>query len=88
MGFLGRLLYSVQAVIAIAVFGIVFAQVAMPIINMGQERGGPFTSILTDMETLVPPLIGALFLFVIIWLIISGAQQERTRDQQNRRPPL
>lgn len=87
MGFLGRLLFSTQGVIAIAALGIIFARVVMPIINMGQSDGGPYTPVLDQLETLVPLLIGALLLFIPVWFIVSGARQERAR-QQNQRPPL
>jgi hypothetical protein len=88
MGFLGRLLFATQAIVAIAALGIVFAQAGMPIINMAQDSGGPFTPVVDNLETVVPLLIGALFLFVPVWFIVSGARRERARNQQNRRPPL
>jgi hypothetical protein len=86
MGFLGRLMYATASVIALAGLGIVYAQAGVPLINMAQRRGGPFTTVVDSLETMMPLLIGALLLFVPIWFIISGAQQERARDR--RRPPL
>lgn len=87
MGFVGRLLFATQAIVALAGLGIVFAQAGMPIINMAQQRGGPFTPVVNQLETMMPLLIGALLLFVPVWFIIAGARRERSRDQR-RRPPI
>lgn len=87
MGFLGRLLFATQAVIALAGLGIVFAQAGKPLINKAQAQGGPFTPVVDQLETVVPLLIGALLLFVPVWFIVSGARQERARNQR-RNPPL
>lgn len=86
MGFLGRLLFATSAVVSLAGLGIVYAQAGVPLINMAQRRGGPFTTVVDSLETVMPLLIGALLLFVPLWFVISGAQQERARDE--RRPPL
>jgi len=85
MGFLGRMLYATQGVIAVAVLGLIYAQVGVPLINDIEAEGGPFTPVATRLETVIPLLISFLLLFVVVWFIASGAQQERARDQ--RRPP-
>lgn len=87
MGFLGRMLFATQGVIAVAVLGITYAAVAAPIINMVRNRGGPFTEVVDQLESVVPLLIALLLLFIVVWFVISGARQERARNQR-RRPPL
>lgn len=90
MGWMGRMFYASRAIVALCGLGIVFAQAGMPIINMAQgEHSGPFTPVVDSLESMMPLLIGGLLLFVPVWFVISSAQRERARNQQqNRRPPL
>lgn len=76
----------VATIVAVSAVALLYVEVAVPIIDMGSGDGaftGPFSVIVTRVETMVPLVIALLLLGIVIWMVVSTVQQERTV----RRPP-
>lgn len=66
--------------VAIAVLGLLYGSVMVPLIQMGGPEGessGPFSEIAAQLDTLLPLLIAALGVVVAIYWIVGSVQEER-----------
>lgn len=77
----------VATIVAVSAVALLYVEVALPLIEMGSGDGsmtGPFSVIITRVETMVPLVIALLLLGIVIWLVVSTVQRERS---VSRRPP-
>lgn len=84
---LAALRVVVATVIAVSFVALLYVEVALPLIKMGSDGGqltGPFSVIVTRVETMVPLVISLLLLGIVVWMVVSTVQRERS---VSRRPP-
>jgi len=60
----------------------------LPLFDMA-GTGGQFSGFLSptidNLQTLIPLIISALALGIVLWYLVSGAQEERARNRVRRR---
>lgn len=75
-----RIAYAVLAESALLFLGVLYATAGKDIIALGEgEHSGPFTWIVTQLDTVIPIVIGVLMLAIVIWMVVAPVQQERRR---------
>jgi len=82
MSFLARIRVTLAVLIATSLIGLLFVEVAQPLINMGSGDGqfsGPFSDVVTRVETVVPLVIALVLLGTVVWLLASSVQEETRR---------
>lgn len=81
-----RIAFVLGSIISIAVVAVIYAEAAMPLIQMGTgDMSGPFSDQIRMVEEVVPPVLALLLLGAVVYQIVGAAQDERTVNQ--RRPP-
>jgi len=87
MGTFARLRVTSVVIFAVAMVALIYAEAGTLLIDMGTGDGeftGPFSSLITNVETLFPLVLAFLLLAMVVWLVVSSVREERTVD---RRPP-
>lgn len=82
MSFLARIRVTLAVLISASLIGLLYVEVALPLINMGTGDGqftGPFSDVLSQVETVVPLVISLLLLGIVVWLLASSVQEETRR---------
>lgn len=83
MSFLARARVAMAALISVSVIALLYVEVAVPLINMGTGSGeftGPFSTTITQVETMVPLVLSIMLLDIaVIWFIASNVQEEQRR---------
>lgn len=77
-----RIRFGVAATVALAALAIVWYQVVVPIIDLGEsgaKHSGTFSWVVEDLSTIGPVLIVVLLLVVWVYVLVGGVQQERAR---------
>jgi hypothetical protein len=81
-----RLQVMSAVIVAVGAVALLYAEVGLKLINMGTGNGeftGPFSGLMTDVETVVPLVLAAFLLGIVVWFVASTVQRERSV----RRPP-
>lgn len=83
MSFLARARVAMAALISVSVIALLYVEVAVPLINMGTGSGeftGPFSTTISQVETMVPLVLSIMLLGIaVIWFIASNVQEEQRR---------
>ena len=75
-----RIKFGVLSTVALATLAIVYYEVVVPIIEMGEagaDHAGAFSWIVGDLKVIAAPLIVVLLLFVWVYVLAGGAREER-----------
>lgn len=82
-----RMKFVLAALTSCAVVGLIYATAGQELIAMGTGSGamtGPFSTQIKQVDNLIPPLLGALMLGSVVYLVYGSAREERRVGQ---RPP-
>ncbi len=77
----------VYSLLSLAVVGTVYSEL-LPLFDMatsGGEFEGFLSPTIANLETMVPLVLAAMALGIVLWYLVSGAQEEKTRQQVRRR---
>lgn len=86
MGHAQRIQVAAVFEFAVILLGLVWATAGTEIIAFANDQqDGPFSSVIGQIDTLMPLLIGLLLLGPMVWLLVAPFQRERKR-QVRRRP--
>ena len=80
-----RIKWSAMSAIAVTMLAIVYATAGTRLFAIVENHPGPFTPTVDMLQTVIPPLIGALYLFIAIVMIAGPFQYERRRTEIMRR---
>jgi uncharacterized membrane protein len=80
-----RIKWAALAGVANTMLALVYATVMPDLYALVEAHPGPFTPTVEMIETLVPPLIGLLYLVIAIVILAGPFQYERSRTQIRRR---
>jgi hypothetical protein len=80
-----RLRFAFISTIAIAVGGIIYAEVWSPVLYPMVDKDGIFSTPVIWLDRLVPLVLVFLLLAVWIWVIAGAVQDERTVDRRRVR---
>lgn len=86
MGTVQRSGYALFATLALAVGGVIYAEVfTAELVPLATEtHSGPFSSRVTWLDQLVPVILVGLLLAVWLWVIWGAVQEERTVQRRRR----
>jgi len=87
MGTFARLRVTSVVIFAVAMVALIYAEAGTLLIDMGTGDGdftGPFSEVISSVESLVPLVLAFILLGIVTWLVVSSVREERTVDQ--RRP--
>ena len=78
-----RFRYGVLATFALAFAGIMYVQIFRKLLyGMATDtHSGPFSHVVVTLDLLAPVVITGLLLAVWAWVLVGGAQEERSRFQ-------
>ena len=85
MGLFGRIRVVAATVIGVGFIGVVFNDVARPLISDVEQQDGPFSSLAGQVETIVPLVLVMLLLAVLVWFVVSSVQEERAVNRRRVR---
>lgn len=85
MAIAARIKWAALAGVANTMLAVVYATVMPDLFAMVEQHPGPFSHIVDTIQTLVPPLIGLIYLFVAIVILAGPFQYERSRTSIRRR---
>jgi uncharacterized membrane protein len=85
MGIAARIKWSALSAIAITMLAVLYATAGTALFEIVENHPGPFTPTVDMLQTVIPPLIGALYLFIAIVMIAGPFQYERRRTEILRR---
>lgn len=80
-----RMKWAALAGVANTLLALLYATVGVELFAVVDNHPGPFGSSIDMIQTLVPPLIGLIYLFVAIVILAGPFQYERARTQLRRR---
>jgi uncharacterized membrane protein len=81
MGIAARIKWSALSAIAITMLAVLYATAGTALFEIVENHPGPFTPTVDMLQTVIPPLIGALYLFIAIVMISGPFQYERRRTE-------
>lgn len=80
-----RIMLVVFTYIAVLVTGVIYAQAGQPLFDMlTTDFSGPFTDVAKRLDTLIPILLGAVFVGNTLYLIYGPVQEETARGRVRR----
>jgi len=80
---------TVYSILSLAVVGVVYSEL-QPLIDKVTGDGvhsGFLSEQIAQMNTLIPLLIAAMAVGIVLWMLVVGAQEERTKQRKPRRRP-
>lgn len=80
-----RIKWCAGSAIALTMLTVLYATAGVELFAIVEQHPGPFTPSVDMLQTVVPPLIGALYLFLAIVAIAGPFQYERRRTEVLRR---
>lgn len=80
-----RMRWAGLAAVANTMLALLYATVGVELFAVVDQHPGPFGASVDMMQTLIPPLIGLIYLFVAIVIITGPVQYERSRASVRRR---
>ncbi|RLM53190.1 hypothetical protein DVK02_14975 [Halobellus sp. Atlit-31R] len=87
MGQLDRLIVVFVLFGSATVLALLHVRVFLPFIELAQtDFSGPFTPVVELIPTVVPAIVGGLYLFGALYLIIGPVQKEKSQQIVRRRP--
>lgn len=86
MGHVRRIAYTVAAEIALAILAIIYLYAGVPLIDLAvNTHTGPFSGAVEILYTIIPAIIGILQLAIVVWLVVSPVQRQRSVSRVPRR---
>ena len=85
MGIAARVKYSALVAMAATVLAIVYATAGLEVIELALSSTGPFGASVEMLNTIVPLLIAAMYLFAVAIMVVGPVQEERSRASNRRR---
>ena len=80
-----RMKWAGLAGVANTMLGVIYATAGQEVFTLVEQHPGPFGASVDMIQTLVPPLVGLIYLFVAIVVISGPFQYERARTQRRFR---
>lgn len=80
-----RIKWVALSAVANTMLAVLYATAGVQLFAIVEEHPGPFTPPVSMLETMVPILIGAIYLFLAIVMIAGPFQYERRRTELTRR---
>lgn len=81
-----RLAVAIQVWVGLAVVALLYYQIFLPKLAPMTESGGdfqgPFSSVLTNLEHVVPIVCIVIGVGVLLWTIVGAVQEERARQRR------
>lgn len=85
MAIADRIKWCALSATANTMLAVLYATAGTELFALVNAHPGPFTPNVEMLQTVIPPLIGAIYLFVAIVLIAGPFQYERRRTEVLRR---
>lgn len=83
-----RTAFAFAGIVAITIVAIVWAEVGTELVAMGKSGGdfdGPFSSIVSQIDTLFPLIIAFLVVCVFIFWLVGSVREERAVERRRVR---
>jgi hypothetical protein len=84
MGIATRLRFAALVGIGNTILALLYATAGTELFALVDEHPGTYTHVVDTIQTLVPPLIGLLYLFVVVVILVGPFQYERARSVRRR----
>lgn len=81
-----RIAIFIMVTIGVSITGVIYYRIGQgELFAMATEQfSGPFSSVISQLATLVPIILAIIEVGVAVWVISGGVQQERARVRRGR----
>jgi hypothetical protein len=85
MGLVQRGIVAAVAYVSNTILAIIFVRAGQPLIQIATGPfSGPFTSVVTLLDAIVPVVIGFIYVIFAVYVLVGPIQEEQAADRSRR----